>query len=475
MVAVPTLVRVSPALHAQCRHFQRHRVALFPSLLRTVHHLHGVSCVRHILARACSALRLVACGARHRGSALSRRVLQRHRATPRPADQMGYRRGHRRRRGADRSLAPRRRALDADHRNRVTALRVPRAAPARTDGAQGLVGLTRRIAFLAHLGRRIRRRARCLNQFHLPVRAVRRAARKGRRRQLFHSGRVLAARPVPRRTRQGRRRLVRHDRHDLRLIGRERRHHRYVHDSLDEARRLSGGESRRDRMRGRRQRSAHAAGDGRGRIPDGGICRRLVRGNLQGGVPARDPHLRRTLLCRRSRSREGRHDRPAAHQAPHLEGRRDQGADHDLIARHPELRDLFRSWLDQGRVRRERELARGRRPDCRLHHSGARPRQASRPAAGRSDQTTDLGAGLLRVRAHRPALPAARRGADLVPDGRGDVARARRVLGRHRNGRRGADPAPAHRLLPPLRRAVARVASRLARFPRRPQASSSAW
>ena len=75
-------------------------------------------------------------------------------------------------------------------------LRVPGSLSARPDGAQGRLARPCRLALLAHLGRRVRRRARRLDQLHLPVRAVRRAAGEGRRRQLLHPGRLLAARPA---------------------------------------------------------------------------------------------------------------------------------------------------------------------------------------------------------------------------------------------------------------------------------------
>ena len=69
----------------------------------------------------------------------------------------------------------------------------------------------------------------------------------------------------------------------------------------------------------------------------------------------------------------------------------------------------------------------------------------SRPAARRSDQGHHQGAGLLRDRAHRPAFPAAGHRADLVPDGRGNVARPVGLLGRDRSWRHRADAAAADR------------------------------
>ena len=69
---------------------------------------------------------------------------------------------------------------------------------------------------------------------------------------------------------------------------------------------------------------------------------------------------------------------------------------------------------------------------------------ASRSAVGRSDQGLCERPGLLRNGAHRPALHYPCRRPDLVSHDRGDVAGARRLLGRADNGRRSADPASDH-------------------------------
>ena len=118
---------------------------------------------------------------------------------------------------------------------------------ARRDPAQGHLAVEGRLALLAVDRRRLRRRGRRVGELHLPVRAVRLAAGEGRRRQLFHQGRVRVPRPHARRPRQGRRRVVGDDGDDLRVVGRQRRHLRHVHDPADEARRLHGGKGRRDR------------------------------------------------------------------------------------------------------------------------------------------------------------------------------------------------------------------------------------
>ena len=84
----------------------------------------------------------------------------------------------------------------------------------------------------------------------------------------------------------------------------------------DEARRLSRRESRRDRVRRRRQRPADAAGDGRSRVPDGRVCRHHLCRGLQARLPAGGPDLRRAVLCGRSGGGEGRHDRHRAAARP---------------------------------------------------------------------------------------------------------------------------------------------------------------
>jgi TRAP-type uncharacterized transport system fused permease subunit len=96
---------------------------------------------------------------------------------------------------------------------------------------------------------------------------------KAGRRQLLHPGGVCAARAFARRPGQGRGRGLRHDRADLRLLDRQHGDHRHLHHSADEAGRLFGGKGRCGRGVEFRQRPDHAAGDGGGRLPDGGICR----------------------------------------------------------------------------------------------------------------------------------------------------------------------------------------------------------
>ena len=113
-----------------------------------------------------------------------------------------------------------------------------------------------------------------------------------------------------------------------------------------------------------------------------------------------------------------------------------KAADHALRARHPELRSSTTalgwtktafgeaaSWIAGGRG--------GRRPMSRW--CAIRARHPDLPLDD-PNKALRRGAGLLRDRAHRPALPPAGRRADLVPDGRGDVARPLGLLGRRRDG-----------------------------------------
>ncbi len=323
-----------------------------------------------------------------------------------------------------------------DHLVLDAGVRVPGPLPARPPRPQGLIARPRRLAFLAHVGGRVRRGARRLHHLHLPVRAVRRAAGEGRCRQLLHPGCLLAARQVPRRAGQGRRRLLRHDRHDLGLVGGQRGDDRRVHDPAHEARRLHADPGRRHRVRRRRQRPADAAGDGGRRLHHGRVRRHHLRRCGAARDPARALDLRRPLLRRRSGSREGRHDRYSPAAAAHFGGGARQGGHHHLFDRHPECRHLLGSRLDEGGVRRGCEL--GRHRLCRrcLHRPGRQPRALPRSRPGRSEHAGDRGARLLRDGAHRHPLPAAGLGADLVPDGGGDVAGPCGLLGRGGDGRR---------------------------------------
>ncbi len=448
VVAVPAVVRLALAVHVRRRCVQRYRGARHPPVVRAAARLHGLSGAEILATRSRPPHRLGAggrCGLRRD---VSHRLLSGAVPASRAADALGRCRGRGRRGAAARSVPPGGRPVDAGHFDRVPVLRFRRPLPAGTAGAQGRLGRTRGLALLAHVGRRVRRRARRFDRVHLPVRAVRRAAGEGGCRKLFHPACVLAARAVPRRTRQGRRRVLRHDRHDLRLLGRQRGDHRHLHHPADEARRLLAGAGGRDRVRGRRERPADAAGDGRRGVPDGRICRHHLRGRGASRVPAGDHHLRGAVLHRRHRGGEEGHDGPAAHAPAHACAGRPVGPADVLRPGHPGRTDLLGPRLDQAGVRRDRKPGRARAGRRRLRGAGRESRPASGPAARRSDQGPGARAGLLRGRAHRAALPAAGDGADLVPVGRGNVPRAGGILGRDRDGRRGAHPASADGFLP---------------------------
>ena len=195
------------------------------------------------------------------------------------------------------------------------------ARSARRDRAQGRIGAAHDFAHVAGDRRRVRHRARRFGQLHLCVRAVRHAARPRRRRQLYDAGELCAAGPSARRPGQGRGRFIRTEWPDLRLVGQQRRLRRDLHDPADEARRLRRSESCRDRDLVVGQRPDHAAGDGRGSVPDGRIRRHPVFGNHQARVLAGDDQLHRALLHRSPGSAEARHEADRGGARAHTDGR----------------------------------------------------------------------------------------------------------------------------------------------------------
>ena len=213
----------------------------------------------------------------------------------------------------------RRRAADdgmgaADH---LRAL--PRLWPLRS--ASAVAAQSSRLRFLAdhrHALPRHRRHLRHadlrLLDLHLPVHPLRRVPGARRHDRPLHRRRAWARRAQPRRAGEGRRRLLCADGDDQRLGRRQRRHHRAVHDSLDEALRLQA------RLRRRRRgdiidgRADHAAGDGGGRLHHGRDARRALPRGGEGGDRAGRPLFRHRLHDGASRSR-------AAWTGRHPEGR----------------------------------------------------------------------------------------------------------------------------------------------------------
>ena len=381
VVAVPALVCIPAALHAGFRHIRRHRGARVSPELRAVSCLRLLPGIEVLAARPHPALRPRPGWGRHRLRALSRRVLSRSGTSAGPADLRRHPRVGGRRRAADRGLAARGRPVDAGDLDHDARLRVRRALSRRPACAQGRLPRPCRLALLAHLRGGVRRRAGCLDELHLPVRAVRSPARQGGRRQLLHSGRVLAARPLPWRARQGRRGVLRHDRHDLGLVRRQRGDGGHLHHSAHEAGRLHAHAGGGDRVRRRRQRPADAAGDGRCRVHHGGIRRHHLRRCGQARHPARASDVWRVVLRGRPGGGEGRHDRSARRAAAQLAAGPHQGRHHHLLRHHPERRHLLGAGLDAPRVRRGGELGRTGVRRCRLRPARRQQGEASGPSA----------------------------------------------------------------------------------------------
>ena len=212
--------------------------------------------------------------------------------------------GHR---AAARGDAARGRLADDGPRDALPRLHHARALPARRARAQGRVARAHAVAPVAHHRGRVRRRARRVGRLHLRLRAVRLAARPRRRRQLHDAGVVRAARPPARRAGEGRGGVLGAERPDLGLVGVERGLGRHLHHPADEEGRLRRRQGRRDRDRLVGERPDHAAGDGRGRVPDGRVRRHPVHRDRQARVPAGDALVHRALLHRAPRGAEARH------------------------------------------------------------------------------------------------------------------------------------------------------------------------
>ncbi len=176
-----------------------------------------------------------------------------------------------------------------------------------------------------------------------------------------------------------------HDGHDLGLVGRQRRHLRHVHDPADEARGIHRREGRRDRDRGGRRWPDHAAGDGRGGVPHGGVRRRAVRGDLQERIrcPRRSPTSRSSTSCTSRRARRASTGLPPARR--HLADGPAAGHRDDARARSSSWpTSSTRAGLAQGRVRRGRRVDRAGPPGRRLPADPARGRRRARPHGRRS-------------------------------------------------------------------------------------------
>ena len=118
--------------------------------------------------------------------------------------------------------APRGRLADGRAGAAVPGLLHARAVHARGDVAQGRQPEPAAVAHVAHHRRRVRHRAGRVDQRDLRLRAVRRAARPRRRRQLHDAGQLRGAGPPARRAGQGGGGVVGAERHDQRQLGQQR-------------------------------------------------------------------------------------------------------------------------------------------------------------------------------------------------------------------------------------------------------------
>ncbi len=262
-----------------------------------------------------------------------------------------------------------------------------------------------------HDGGRLRHRARRLDLVRVPVRPLRLPPRQGRRRQLFHSGRIFAHGPHARRPGQGGRGLLGDDRPDLRLLDRQRCHDRHLHHTADEARRLLRREGGRGRGRLLGQRSDHAAGYGRRGVPDGRVRGNPLLRRRQARLPARRHQLHCACLHRSPRGDEGGDGGPAAPGRAQAVGRlAHQHRLHHRRDLRAELRGLLRHGLDTAHIRRRRALRDLRRASGRLPRPALDRIPAAPPQDGGPQRTGAEAAGAGPDDQGRPALhPAGRR------------------------------------------------------------------
>ena len=265
----------------------------------------------------------------------------------------------------------------------------------------------------------------------LRLRALRHPARPRRRRQLHDAGQLCRTRPPAGRAGQGGGGVVGAQRHDQRQLGQQRRQRRHLHDPADEEGRLRRREGRRDRDHELGQRPDHAAGDGRGRLPDGGVRRHPLQRDREERDPAGHAELHRAALHRAPRGTEAEHaptrPSPAADLGrggtairPRAVGQRAGG-----------VAAVLPAGGHQGRPRRGRPLGGGRGGAGALRRQPAAGGSLPRPARGHRRRKPQP-AGHLAHGARRAALPDPHRHAHLVPDGGGDVARAVGLLGHRR-------------------------------------------
>jgi hypothetical protein len=318
---------------------------------------------------------------------------------------------------------------------------------------------------MARHGRGVRHPAGGVDRLCVPVRAVRLASGQGGRGQLLHQARLCRAWPSARRAGQGRRGGQRDDRRDLGLVDRQCGHHRHLHHPADEAGGLHRRTGRLGRGRVLGQRSDHAAGDGRGRLPDGRVHRHpLSRGDQARLHPGGDL-LHRAGLYRASGGAEEGHastwrSQELCRNDLEVSGRLCRGG------RGLHRADLWGRCAARRGARADRPGDAGGPlgPLCRAG-GGRRPPPGS--GGRRPERRKDRAAHGERGLCHRVALHPAHRRAGLVPDGRtpkpGEIGLLRHVADavHHRH------PAPAEGVdARPGRRAGVRVHGRACRSAR---------
>ena len=246
MVGVSVVDSVAAAVYVQRLRagVEQHRHALDSLGVRFGAGVSRVSVVQVVAARAHSGAGLGACRAwRMRDHVLVgvRRAVER---AARSADHRGFNhRPHRPGAGAGRRAPLVRRAADG-HRRHLPVVCVLRPLGAGSHRLERRELRQSDVAHVAHPRRRVRRGLGRVDIDGVFVRAVRFAAGARRRRQLFHLGGVLVAGSHARRAGQGRGGVVRPHRLGVRLVHRQCGHHRHLHYSADETRRLPRGEGR---------------------------------------------------------------------------------------------------------------------------------------------------------------------------------------------------------------------------------------
>ena len=303
--AVPALVRLAAALHVRRRHPQRHRGACPAPGAGAVPGLHWPG--RPSTARreiACRRSTVVLAARRRLRRRLPAAVLQPARDAAGPADDDGHRGRQRRPGAAAGGHAPRGRLADGRAGRPLHRVRDARPLHARRAVAQGCVAEPAAVAPVAHHRGRVRHRARRLGRHDLRLRALRHPARPCRRRQLHDAGQLRGAGPPARRAGQGGGGVVGAQRHDQRQFGEQRRQRRHLHDPADEEGRLRRHQGRRHRDHELGQRPDHAAGDGRGGLPDGGVRGHPLQRDREERDPAGHFELYRPAVYRAPRGAE---------------------------------------------------------------------------------------------------------------------------------------------------------------------------